>query len=674
MVDDAQIEQVIAPYVDVVFYLEQYPDVRETAGDPVEHYNRNGWMEGRDPNQWFCTKEYLRLHRDVDLAGINPLWHYVTTGRAEGRVFRLAPEKSEDRKVEKAEYEPFFDAGYYSRQLGIEFSDKSTALDHFIAHGDLALVDPHPAFSSEFYHMTYLRTSQIKDSPLLHFIREGRKQGNLPNPMLSARLKRIDDAKSADDASSAWIHRRRANLLSENLVMEALEAAAPAKTKTLYVSVSHDDFLENTGGIQICLAKEMNEAVEKGHTYVHISPLQALMQLDDETDPAHTAWKISVNGEKIGVASGKLVAECLGKLVSKQGCRSALVLHHILGHSVEAIEALHRAIRADACYYWLHDYLFACEQYNLLRNDVEYCAAPSVDSNACTLCVHGKRRTAHLERVGRLFEALNPVMLAPSQSIADTWEARSPHKHKALHVVPHCEISEKGRTVNYIDPNAKKARPIRIAYIGYPVYQKGWHAFETLAWTMRDDPRYEFIQLGEKQSDNKEIMFAHARASAKQPDAMVDALQDNMVDAVVIWAEWPETFSIVTIEALAAGAFVITRPGAGNTYALAKKSGRGFIEESVGGLIKAFAGDEWYERMAEGLNAGLPFGSVDYSKGLTIRFDQNSLASRKDSPPRRDASEQVAQVASPRASASKAPSKGSGSKSKASLSATTVTK
>jgi len=53
--------------------------------NPVEHYVRHGWREGRDPSPSFITRGYLSANPDVAAAGDNPLLHYILHGKAEGR-------------------------------------------------------------------------------------------------------------------------------------------------------------------------------------------------------------------------------------------------------------------------------------------------------------------------------------------------------------------------------------------------------------------------------------------------------------------------------------------------------------------------------------------------------------------------------------------------------------
>jgi hypothetical protein len=45
-----------------------------------------GFWERRQPSLFFDTAYYLSVHRDVAAAGVNPLIHYISCGRSEGRA------------------------------------------------------------------------------------------------------------------------------------------------------------------------------------------------------------------------------------------------------------------------------------------------------------------------------------------------------------------------------------------------------------------------------------------------------------------------------------------------------------------------------------------------------------------------------------------------------------
>ena len=72
-------------YFDEKWYLKTYPDVKQSGQNPVEHYVRYGWKEGRNPGADFNTNVYLEINADVKQAGMNPLLHYEKYGRKEGR-------------------------------------------------------------------------------------------------------------------------------------------------------------------------------------------------------------------------------------------------------------------------------------------------------------------------------------------------------------------------------------------------------------------------------------------------------------------------------------------------------------------------------------------------------------------------------------------------------------
>jgi hypothetical protein len=70
---------------DVNGYLNTYADVKAAGLDPLTHYDQFGWTEGRDPSPNFDSKQYLAHYTDVAAAHIDPLLHYLKYGIHEGR-------------------------------------------------------------------------------------------------------------------------------------------------------------------------------------------------------------------------------------------------------------------------------------------------------------------------------------------------------------------------------------------------------------------------------------------------------------------------------------------------------------------------------------------------------------------------------------------------------------
>lgn len=78
---------------DKKYYLLQYPDVRKSDLNPIWHYIRQGWKEGRNPSPNFNTKFYLDRNPDVAIANINPLIHYINFGLEENRSKNISDSK-----------------------------------------------------------------------------------------------------------------------------------------------------------------------------------------------------------------------------------------------------------------------------------------------------------------------------------------------------------------------------------------------------------------------------------------------------------------------------------------------------------------------------------------------------------------------------------------------------
>ena len=78
------------------FYARQFPKIRDTGKDPLDHYFREGTFAELYPNQYFIPREYRVLHGDVVEAGVEPFYHYLTSGALEGRRYRTTKWREEE--------------------------------------------------------------------------------------------------------------------------------------------------------------------------------------------------------------------------------------------------------------------------------------------------------------------------------------------------------------------------------------------------------------------------------------------------------------------------------------------------------------------------------------------------------------------------------------------------
>ena len=92
-------------YFDEDYYKKENPNIK---GDACQHYYYYGWKEGKSPSYEFSNNFYLKNYKDVEDAGINPLLHYLKSGKAENRVI----EKDNGISLKKV-YEEIYGCPYF---------------------------------------------------------------------------------------------------------------------------------------------------------------------------------------------------------------------------------------------------------------------------------------------------------------------------------------------------------------------------------------------------------------------------------------------------------------------------------------------------------------------------------------------------------------------------------
>ncbi len=158
-------------FFDADWYLQQYPDVKKTKKNPVSHYLKFGWVEGRNPSAKFNTVEYLKQNPDVDKQHVNPLLHYERFGKNERRIFTL---KTENYKIIKES--PYFDAAWVSNYY-LKSQSGVDPVSFYLNRGASGNINPGPHFYSNEYLMINYDVKQAKMNPLIHYEKFGRKEG-----------------------------------------------------------------------------------------------------------------------------------------------------------------------------------------------------------------------------------------------------------------------------------------------------------------------------------------------------------------------------------------------------------------------------------------------------------------------------------------------------------------
>ncbi len=608
----AEAHRVIAPAFDPEFYRAIYTDLPSDMG-PLWHYRMAGWQEGRDPAPWFSVEGYLTAHPDIAAAGVEPFWHFLRHGRHEGRDIvpsrhapvyfaqvgwtpepwsyegfaaargvaadgqrRRRPPAPPLTALERAAVEAEFDSAFYLALNPDVATSGMDPVDHFVRTGWLEDRDPNARFSVLDYLENNPDVAAANINPFAHYLTAGRAEGRSPRHNLGfrydviARMKPVE-ARIADAATAS----ARLRVDPPGRLAVALGALGD-----LHVTLSHDNYVEHSGGLQACVRREAEQFGRRGVAHLHLYPATPwpVVRAAGEAGPLG----VLLNGRRLGVFAPDAVETALRAATRGTGRRS-FAIHSLLGHEPDATADILRAAGLSEGFFWLHDFASLCAGFHLLRNDVEDCAAPPADSAACAVCAYGATRARHVEAHRRLFERLAITLVAPSQTTLEFWRAHGDLPARAVVVLPHARL-ESGRPAR----RTRTPRPFRLAYLGMPTPLKGWPVFRDLAQRFEDDPRYDFLHLGGASDPAAPAVFHRVVATADRPRAMQEMLEELQADAALIWPLCRETFSFTAYEAAAAGAAVLTGPDSGNVAAFAADPAVGRVLADERALNAAF--------------------------------------------------------------------------------------
>ncbi len=592
--------------LDADFYKEQYgSEIGDT--DVVAHYCKWGWRELRDPSPNFSTAHYLETNPDVKAAGVNPFWHFLTSGRKEGR----APTPEQDMgecaspraAIQGATNDaligllPYFDSVLYLSRYPDVAETKIDPLLHYCKYGWLEGRDPTANFSTSYYLEVNPDVKKAGVNPFWHFVVAGKEEGRLAQHPGGYMAKQLLEAVPLETAVQAWA---RSDAPEKTLaaveIVAGIQQRIGETTTCLVLSASHDHYQRIIGGVQLCLQREERLAPGYGAVYLNFHPWQPmprLSHLDEDPDPYMT---LVLDGHDLGSCrTSELIAAVAQLSDAFEDMR--LVIHQMLGHSPELLVQLLAVTGRQDCWMWLHDFFSICPSFTLQRNGLKYCGAPEVTSNACTLCRFGPERGAHAQRMRAFFEESQVHLLAPSEAAKTPWEARAGLNAASIQIVPHIQLEWTPRENEAPAPRSK----IVIGFLGTPAPHKGWYEFQRLA-NQCDPEKYQFIQFNSNQSPASRVDFTPVRVTASDPDAMIQKVSEAQVDFVLHWANWPETFSLTTYEALAGGAYVLTNTISGNVAATVQRLGRGVVLDDSA-AISTFFSDGGCDEMVQTLRA-----------------------------------------------------------------------
>jgi hypothetical protein len=597
----------VSPYFDKQYYLDQNQDVFQARIDPVEHYCSNGWREGRNPHPGFSTRFYLETNADVEQADINPYWHYVVKGKFDGRVgqpiinnfnqLEDAIDKDEaspqldsgdgnDWEHQASTIRPYFDGDFYHakypdiEQAGID------PLFHYCMAGWRERRAPSPDFSTAYYLDANPDVADAGINPFWHFIVAGKAEGRLARHPGGYKAEMLKSLTTLEQMARQWKKQEPPpDPLSSEQVAGLIAQGMSATINRLAISIGHDNYRKISGGVQLCIHREERIASERGTLYLNAHPWQPLPRLANETEGGDPLLCLILAGQDAGVCHSSVLVHAVSQVADQFHGNVHVIIHSLLGHSVEWAKHLINLSKGQRCWFWLHDFFTLCPSHALQRNNVSFCGAPVIESNACAICVYGDERRLHLQRVRGLFEVAAVTAVAPSDVTREFWYSKAKLPKTEVVVLPHMEMEwiEREKPLPY-----QGDKPIAIGFLGTPTHHKGWNTFESVVKTLSDDARFRFVYFGNIMPPMTDIECVNVHVTADDETAMTRAISEAQIDYVLHWTNCFETFSLTAHEGIAAGAYILTNSNSGNVAAVIEKTGKGAVFENEQALIAFF--------------------------------------------------------------------------------------
>jgi glycosyltransferase involved in cell wall biosynthesis len=427
--------------------------------------------------------------------------------------------------------------------------------------------------------------------------RSARSNGHSVNEIdthpIGFRAEILINLQPLDKNLADWPHRRpKRQPVDLSGFRNALKVALRQSGGTGVLALSHDNYRNVPGGIQLCLLIE--EAAFKGRdiAYIHLCPAQPLPIMAPKSAQLNFDFEITINGVWLGHISA---ADIFAGLDAErhQGGRFCMAVHSLLGHSPEITAELYRCCDAREAFFWLHDYFSLCANYTLMRNDVSTCSAPSVEAAGCRICHAGDHRIEHLKQLKLLFSQVPFTVVAPSDFTLRLWRGATDLTYCNALVHEHCEIRQNVDPIEMSPPvpSGGNASPLNVAYLGAPVFHKGWTLFAEIVRDLNGSFDFNFHHLGKSKSKDypPNLAFTPITVSPEDWYAMSNAVRTKKIDVAVLCSLWPETYNFTAVEALAGGALIVTLESSGNIPAIVRAHNCGVVFKTETDLRRAFA-------------------------------------------------------------------------------------
>lgn len=400
-------------------------------------------------------------------------------------------------------------------------------------------------------------------------------------------------------------------------LLQKIEAALHHSSYSL--AISHDDYLTITAGVQVVIRHEAEVLARERISHIHLYPAETIGGLSDKQNGF--LIRVSVDQQSVGSAVSEDVIGVLEALRKKKKNCQSLRIHHLMNWNLGSVSSIITAAQPSVRFLWIHDLYSVCPGYYEKCNEEGFCGLPPLESNACMVCVHLKSRRDSQPRIGEFLQKHGFQFLFPSEAAFEIWKGTYPSLAMRGYVAPLFHLVKSGDVTLLPVTNQ---RPIRLAFIGRSYAAKGWNVWRKTVEKYKNSAEYELHHIGQvTYVPDMEFpeKYEYVMADPSRPYAMVEALVSRKIDAILLFSNCPETFSLLAYEAAAAGAFILARRGSGNVDDFVRQRRNGKLFDSADGLYEYLADPQKFRDDLRAFHRRTPDRFLmQYDTGIVDKF------------------------------------------------------
>lgn len=350
--------------------------------------------------------------------------------------------------------------------------------------------------------------------------------------------------------------------------------------KKAILSISHTSYVNNVGGLEKVILEQYEVAHARGYEYISIFPICSNFAIKGHVVKHHfQSYGVHVNNnDYVSMQYYELVKFIADYKIEK------VFIHSLMSYSFKQITNLLNTLPLISLFFYVHDYRSVCYGHNLLKNKKKYCGSAGLKLSKCVNCRFYIPSIFSSRYYRSLFDHFsNMKFIFPSEAAKSVWCGTYKNIAKErLIVLPHQVMSVERQEYS------RNSR-LRLAYIGYKSFNKGWDTFRSLVRHINkkeiDIDLYVLGKTDEHLPNVQEIGVSFQKDGA---DAMVNAIRRNKIDIAFLWSPWPETYSYTFYESYVGGTYVITNKNSGNIAVCTKLYNCGYVFNDEKELLEFF--------------------------------------------------------------------------------------